>query len=93
VVSDRNAKAFSSEDFRFTTKGGALYALGTPGTAGEGFTIKSLGTQRGLWSKPVTNVSLLGSDEKLTWTRSDTALVVERPRSLAFPYAVALKIS
>jgi alpha-L-fucosidase len=93
TVSERNAKAFSSEDFRFTTKAGNLYVFATPGAAGEGFIIKSLATREKLWPKPVSNVALLGSEEKLQWTQNEDGLKIERPRSMQFPYAVGLKIS
>ena len=69
-------KPFAAEDVRFTTKGNILYAIlmGAPTNA---ISIKSLGTSAKLIEQPIAEVSLLGSSEKLKWSQTAEALVVE----------------
>jgi alpha-L-fucosidase len=85
-------KAFTAGDVRFTTKGNDVYAfiMGAPTNA---VSIKSLGTNAGLLEKPVQAVSLLGSAEKLKWTQTADALVIEKPEELPSDIAIAFKVS
>ncbi len=91
MFSERNAKQFTPEDVRFTQKGDTLYAFCTP-APDRGFTIQSLGAKENMFPRPIKRVTMLGSGEKLVWTQNETALVVDRPKSIRFPYAVALKV-
>lgn len=81
---------FSAKDIRFTRSkdGKTLYAiaLGVPG--GE-VRIKALAQGK----KPVSNVRLLGSDEKLSWKQEADALVIQKPAAWPCRHAVAFKIS
>lgn len=73
---------FGPGDFRFTQgKDGAVYAfaLETP-KAGETVTITSMGKKAGLLQKPLTEVTLLGSAEKVSWVQKDDALEIQYPR-------------
>jgi alpha-L-fucosidase len=83
---------FTSEDVRFTTKGGVLYAivLGAPQSATH---IKSLGTNAKLLTAKIAGVSLLGSDEKLKWSQTDEALVIEAPQKYSSEIANVFAIS
>jgi alpha-L-fucosidase len=85
-------KPFTAEDVRFTTKGGVLYAIvmGAPKTAVH---IKSLGINAKLLNAKVTNVSLLGSSEKLKWSQTDDALVIAVPQKMASEIANVFEIS
>ncbi|HWA27477.1 MAG TPA: alpha-L-fucosidase [Lacunisphaera sp.] len=78
---------FTAEDIRFTRKDAILYAhvLGAPKSA---VTIRSLGTAAGLLDGAIGSVTLLGSDEKLTWSQSADALTIEPPAGI--PNAIAL---
>jgi alpha-L-fucosidase len=91
-VTDTQSNPFTTEDFRFTTKGGALYAfcLGIP--SGD-VKIKSLGGAAKLADQPVANVALLGSDEKLDWTQGADALVIKHPARLPSDHAIAFKLT
>ena len=84
-------KPFTAEDVRFTKKGDTLYAtvMGVPKTA---VSIKSLGTAAGLLELPVASVTLLGSQEKITWTQTADALSIDAPRSIPNDIAVVFKI-
>ena len=75
-----NKKAYSQQDIRFTTKDGMLYAFVlTPPT--EDIVIKTLATG-GLLQGDIADITLMGSDEKLTWDRSPDGLTIELPQKL-----------
>ena len=75
-MSEGKAKPFTSEDIRFTTNNGVLYAI-VLGMQEKAITIKSLGTNSGLVNKPIRDVTLLGSSAKLDWKQSADALVLQ----------------
>ena len=69
--------AYTSADFRFTTKDGKLFvfAMVPPAAA---VTVKSLGLS-GEHARPIAGVALVGSEEKLRWRQGEEALVIEKP--------------
>jgi len=77
---DVPSKGYTPADFRFTTSkdGKALYAfcMGKPTSE---IRITSLGGDKKLAEKPVTNVRLLGSEEKVEWKQEADALVIKAP--------------
>ena len=86
-----NHQDFTQEDIRFTTKDGILYAFVlAPPT--KDITIKTLATG-GLLDREIKQVSLLGSNEEIHWTRSPTGLMIQRPESLPGKYAVGFRIT
>ena len=93
MFGERNAKPFTAEDVRFTTKGRTLYAflLGWPGE--KTAVIKSLATNSPqLAGHKITSVSLLGYRGKLDWSQDEKGLTVKMPANQPCDYAVALKI-
>lgn len=82
---------FSAADVRFTTKAGVLYVilLGVP--AGP-TTIKALGTAARLLDKPIAQVTLLGSGEKLNWEQRSDALVIQPVSLWPTPAAVVFAL-
>jgi alpha-L-fucosidase len=84
-------KPFTAEDVRFTTKGETIFAfiMGSPTNA---VTIKSLGTNAKLLEKPIADVTLLGSNEKLKWSQTADALVIEVPEYKTSDIAIAFKV-
>jgi alpha-L-fucosidase len=82
---------YTASDIRFTTKGGALYAI-TLGEPKGQVRIASLGTQAGLETRPIKSVSLLGATTPLRWKQQDDALVIELPASLPSAIATSFKI-
>jgi alpha-L-fucosidase len=83
--------AYTAQDIRFTTKAGTLYAitLGGPTTQVR---IKSLGATSSLADKPVSKVTLLGSEQKLIWKQEADALTIEPPVSWPTSNAVVFAI-
>jgi alpha-L-fucosidase len=90
---DVRSKPYTSEDIRFTTKGGSLYAylLAVPGELRT--VIKSLATDSSHTSgRKVREVSLLGYGGKLEWSRNEQGLMVMLPEKLPSEHAIALRI-
>jgi alpha-L-fucosidase len=83
--------AYTASDIRFTTKGGALYAITLGEPKGE-VRIASLGAKAGFETRPVKSVSLLGATAPLRWKQQDDALVIELPASLPTAIASSFKI-
>jgi alpha-L-fucosidase len=85
-------KPFTAEDVRFTQRGDTLYAivLGWPTNA---VNIKSLGTSAKLLDKKIGGVRLLGSDEKIHWTQTSDALVIQPPEKKPNDFAIVFKIT
>jgi alpha-L-fucosidase len=85
-------KPFTAADVRFTTKGNALYAieLGSPTNV---VAIKSLGTAAKLLDKPISNITLLGSDEKVQWLQTAGALTIKAPEKSPNGIAIVYKIT
>lgn len=85
-------KPFTAEDVRFTTKGDVLYAIIMGAPAGP-VKIRSLGTDAKLREQPIGRVTLLGSDETLTWSQTGAALVIATPPHQPADIALVFKIT
>ncbi len=83
--------AYTPQDIRFTTKGGALYAITLGVPSGE-VRIKSLGRDAKFAGKKVSGVRLLGSEEKCTWSQEPDALAIKVPARLPTQHASAFRI-
>jgi alpha-L-fucosidase len=85
-------KPFTGEDVRFTTKDGTLYmiALGVPK---KDLQIKSLGSGAKLLDKPISNITLLGSTEKVQWSQTADAITISMPTKSPNDIAIVYKIS
>ncbi|MGB8259481.1 MAG: alpha-L-fucosidase [Terracidiphilus sp.] len=95
---DTDTKPYTPEDFRFTAKGSAVYAIGMACPPKEGekarkATIHSLGWAHEGASLPIASVELLGSTGKPTWTQGADALEVTLPPGAACQYAYTLKLT
>jgi alpha-L-fucosidase len=87
---------FGAQDIRFTCRGKALYAitLDWPLNTAE-LVIKSLNTHDALLAKgEIANISLLGSDAKLSWQHDGEALRItlppEKPGAFAYVFKILL---
>jgi alpha-L-fucosidase len=85
-------RPFSGQDVRFTTKGGALYAIAL-GAPQQELRIKSLGAAAGLLEKPIGDVVLLGGAGKVQWSQSADALVIQAPEKAPNDFAIVFKIT
>ena len=82
---------YSASDIRFTTKSDTLYAfcLGKPETD---VVIKSLAKSSKLADKAVASVSMVGSNEKLSWKQTFDALVIKKPSNMPAWDVIGFKI-
>ena len=92
MFSEGQAQSFTAEDFRFTTKDGALYAIALGWPSSGVLRIASLAQDSALAPGAIERVEALGSTDSLPFTRTRRGLEVRLPAGLANPVAVALKI-
>ena len=78
---DTDRQEYTAEDIRYTTNGGALYAiaLGWP-SSGE-LRLRSLYRGNPYLPGEVCSVRLLGTNDELTWTTQDDGLHIKLPQS------------
>jgi alpha-L-fucosidase len=84
-------KPFSAEDVRFTAKDGVLYAI-VLGSPQKDLQIKALGAAARLLDRPISNITLLGSSEKIQWSQADGALTIKPPQNGSSDIAAVFKI-
>jgi alpha-L-fucosidase len=89
---DKKQKPFTGQDIRFTSKGDTIYAIALD-DPGQQMRIKSLGTGDKKLTKKIASITMLGSNEKLTFTQDADALSVEMPKNKPTEYAYVLKIA
>jgi len=91
-ISEANDKPFTSEDIRFTTKDGYVYATILDWPADGVAKIKTLASGCGHWPGEISSIEMLGSDAKITWERTSDALNVTLPQAKPCDFAVVLKL-
>jgi len=87
---DTDTTRYTAEDFRFTTKGNVLYAIGLDWPTNGEAVIRSLTSTVG--TEHVQSVTLLGSDAKLQFDQRADGLHVRIPVQAPAKYAYALRI-
>lgn len=90
---DTATQPYSSKDIRFTTHGKTLYAIAMAWPQNGTLVIQSLGEGKSDLQGKIANVSLLGSDSKLKWTRDGQGLTIQLPKEKSGEYAFVLKIT
>jgi len=86
-----NSKDFSPQDIRFTTKDGDLYlfVLAKPT---QDITVETL-KKGGVLDKDIKEISLLGSKEKIKWSRDNSQLTIALPNKLPKPSSIGFKLT
>jgi alpha-L-fucosidase len=90
---DTERAAFTSQDFRFTAKGNVLYVIALAWPRDGRLVVRSLAEGSPHGGQAIRNVTLLGSNATLRWSRNADGLVVELPGQPPCDYAYVLKIS
>lgn len=90
--SDNERPPFTDRDIRFTTKGDALYAILFAWPENDEVTVQSLGTNFRLYDREIGSVELIGSQEKLKWSRTSRGLKVKLPAEKPCDHAFVLKV-
>jgi alpha-L-fucosidase len=88
---DTAIRPYTPEDFRFTTKGDVLYAIGLAWPTDSEAVIHSLGPTAG--SERVQSVGLVGSEAKLQFEQRADGLHVQLPSQAPAKYAYALRVT
>ncbi|MGB7848097.1 MAG: alpha-L-fucosidase [Candidatus Acidiferrum sp.] len=88
---DTDVSNYTAEDFRFTTKGDVLYAIGLGWPTKREAVIRSLALTPG--SGQVRSVALLGSDAKLQFEQRADGLHAQLPAQPPAKYAYVLRIT
>jgi alpha-L-fucosidase len=91
LLHDTDTENYKPEDFRFTTKGDVLYAIGLSWPTNGEAVIHSLTPAAG--SKAVKDVALLGSDAKLRFEQRSDGLHVQLPGQPPAKYAYVLRVT
>ncbi|HJV69673.1 alpha-L-fucosidase, partial [Ideonella sp.] len=92
MFSEGSSQPLTAEDIRFTTKGGALYAIALGWPRGAVLRIHALAEGSALAPGAIENVQAVGSPDSLGFTRTSRWLEVKLPDGLAGSPAVAVKI-
>ena len=85
-------KPFTAQDIRFTARDGALYAIAL-GWPGDSAVIQSLRTGSALAAEQILSITMLGSDESLTWSQADDGLHIATPSTPPCAHAFTFKIT
>ncbi len=82
---------YTSRDIRFTAQGNTLYAycLGKPETD---IMIRSLAKASKLTDRPVASVTMVGSNERISWKQTGEALVIKKPSKMPSWQVIGFKI-
>jgi alpha-L-fucosidase len=83
---------FTAQDIRFTRKGDAIYAI-TLGVPKEQLLIRALAQGSPLVAGEINSITLLGSAEKIQWSRNADGVVVSLPGTLPCKSSLCFKIS
>jgi alpha-L-fucosidase len=89
---DTHRSTFTSQDFRFTTRPGALYAICLAWPRGP-VTIRSLGADSAVQADQIDSISMLGSDAPLSWSQSAEGLTITPPATPPCEHAYTFKIA
>ena len=87
-----NLKSFASGDYRFTKKGeNELFVFSLVKPVND-LLVKTLASG-GLLEKEVLSITMLGSEEKIIWKRSEEGLKIDLPKNLPGKYSVGFKLT
>lgn len=92
-ISEAKDKPFTADDLRFTTRDGTLYVIGMDWPKSSQVIVKTLATGSEHYQDKIETVSMLGSDQSLSWSRTEDGLVVELPKRRPSKFAYVLKVT
>jgi alpha-L-fucosidase len=85
-------KPFSGNDYRFTAKGNMVYAIALGLPADGKAVIKSFGLNRNYCNGKIEHVTLVGTEQALSYEHTADALVITLPGNLPEQVAYSFKI-
>jgi len=90
--SDTNREAYTSQDIRFTTNNGSLYAFILKSPGDGCIRINSLGRSARLFLTTIRDISVLGYDNAVQFDIGDDALNVKIENPIETEFPICLKI-
>ena len=91
--SEKRNKAFTSMDFRFTTKENKIYVMAMDWSADGTYFIKSLGTNNELMAgRKINEIALLSIPGKVKWEQQGEGLLIKIDREKQGKYACAFEV-
>lgn len=90
---EKNNKDLTSDDFRYTTNKGKLYAISMDWAESGQVTIPAVAKGSKMIEKAPVNVKLLGSNAKLEWTQTESGLEIQLPSEKPCEHAFAFEIT
>jgi alpha-L-fucosidase len=88
---DRDREPFTGQDIRFTAREGALYAIALDWPGAE-LEIKTMASDSDLRADQISEITLLGSPERIRWSQDENGLHVMLPADKPCEHAIALKL-
>ncbi len=85
-------QAFSAADIRFNKKGDKVLYVTLLGMPEADITVKALGSKTEQNSRKIRSITLLGSDEAVTWTQGKDELTIAKPAAAPAEEAVVYKV-
>ncbi|MFC2098252.1 alpha-L-fucosidase [Bacteroidota bacterium] len=82
----------TAEDIRFTRKGNTIYAICLDVPEKESLMIRSLNPENGIEKHLIKEISLLGSDQEISWEMTESGLSISTGEFPNLEHAVAYKI-
>ena len=92
MFSEGNSKPLTAEDIRFTTKGGALYAIALGWPKDGVMRIQTLAQDSNVAPGAIDRIEAVGSSDNLPFKRTRKGLEVKLPEGLTGSSAFVLKI-
>ena len=91
-LSERENKAGTSEDFRFTARDDVLYVIGLSWPKDGNFVIRSLAKKNELENRKIKNITYLGGSSPLRWQQREEGLILDLTFCPTDEYAYAFKV-
>ena len=88
---EKDQTAYTPEDIRFTQKGDALYAI-CLGWPGKQVKINTLHANSNVKTENIAQITMLGSDQPLSWAQDETGLSVQTPSHKPCEHAYTFRI-
>lgn len=83
-------RTYTPSDFRFTTKGQTLYAIGLAYAPDNTVLLKTLFSETPYFAK-VASVDLLGSGKAVSFKQTENGLAIQLPERVALPYVLRIR--
>ncbi|MEM1123753.1 MAG: alpha-L-fucosidase [Bacteroidota bacterium] len=90
--SEKNNKALTGEDFRFTTNNGKLYAIAMDWSDNGKMLVKTLAKNSEHCKWAIEKVKMVGSEANLNWKQTDAGLEIELPAQKTGDYAYVFEV-